>query len=206
MVLFRFTRESELYLYWIKSIFLLRESGTKQKLDFLLFKNLTCGKGTWVKKYTCAHLPAIECRFHGAAASWWESSWTCDTTAPGWGCISWCLRVGCSPCPPWPPCFFPCRLQCGNPPEEETSKINYICIEINLLRSTQQGKPAFPAEPASPNLQCYGLQLFTASSIILFLLFSVSTVFCSYCILSQVLSLFLLFYSFKMTNKSRILM
>ena len=40
-----------------------------------------------------------------------------------------------------------------------------------IHQAKQQGKPAFPAEPASPNLQCYGLQLFTASSIILFLLF-----------------------------------
>ena len=42
----------------------------------------------------------------------------------------------------------------------------------------KQGKPAFPAEPASLNLQSYGLQLFAASSIILFLLNSVPTVFC----------------------------
>ena len=37
----------------------------------------------------------------------------------------------------------------------------------NRDRLNKQGIPAFPAEPASPNLQCYGLQLFTASSTII---------------------------------------
>ena len=47
----------------------------------------------------------------------------------------------------------------------------------------KQEKPAFPAEPASPDLQCYVQKFFSASSVILFLLYSVFTALCSYWIL-----------------------
>ena len=68
---------------------------------------------------------------------------------------------------------------------------------VSLLRNLKTRKPAFPAEPASPDLQCYVQQFFAASSVILFLLYSVSTAFCSNCILSQLFSLFICFIPLK---------
>ena len=68
---------------------------------------------------------------------------------------------------------------------------------MNSKPIIKQGKPAFPAEPASQDLQCNVLLFFTASSVILLLLFSVSAVFCFYCFLFLT---FYLFHCFSVSN------